>query len=234
MTLSTNRYARQTMLPEIGEDGQLRLTQSRVLIVGVGGLGSPVAIYLAGAGIGIIGLIDADVVNETNLHRQVLYEQTHIGLPKAEMAARRLKAINPECHIKSYTCMLDDTNSTEIINDYDLVIDCSDNYTTRFTIDDACHKLKKPWIHGSIGQFKGMVTVFTPDSGVRYTTLFPERDELCNKPRLTEGVIGPVPGVVGSIQACEAIKIITGISDTLAGRLFTIDLLTLNTNIIEL
>lgn len=228
------RYSRQIMLAEIGEEGQTRLANSRVLIVGVGGLGSPVALYLAGAGVGTIGLVDDDVVSESNLQRQVLYEQSQIGQLKVEMAARRLRNLNPHCRIETHAGRLDADNANGLIAGYDLVIDCSDNYATRYLIDDVCTALGKTWVYGSIGQFSGQVTVFTTDCSMRYADLYAEREALCSMPKRIEGVIGAVPGVIGSIQASEAIKTIVGIKDILAGRLFTIDLLTMTTNIIEL
>lgn len=234
MAALTDRYSRQVMLAEIGEEGQQRLSRARVLIVGIGGLGSPVALYLAGAGVGTLGLIDADVVSESNLQRQVLYEQSQIGMPKVEVAAGRLTALNPDCKIEKYNCRLETNNAERLIAEYDLVIDCTDNYTTRFVIDEVCLAQHKTWIHGAIGELQGQVTVFTPNVHLRYADLYADREQLCAMPRRVEGVIGPVPGVIGSMQACEAIKVIVGIPDILAGRLFTIDMLTMTTNIIQL
>lgn len=234
MAHDSERYSRQTMLAEIGEEGQRRLAEARVLIVGVGGLGSPVAMYLAGAGVGTLGLVDADTVGESNLQRQVLYEQAQVGQPKVEMAALRLTALNPDCRIEPHACRLEKDNAADIIGEYDMVVDCCDNYATRYLVDDTCSALGKTWIHGSIGEFCGQVGVFAPGCRARYSDLYPDREALCALPRRAAGVIGPVPGVVGSVQACEAIKTIAGVADTLAGRLFTIDLLTLTTNTIHL
>lgn len=234
MNAYTSRYTRQTMLDEIGLAGQHAISNAHVLIVGVGGLGSPVAMYLAGAGVGTIGIADNDVVSESNLHRQILYRQSQVGKPKVEMAAELLKALNPDVIIEPYRCMLDAANASELLVQYDLVIDCCDNFSTRYLIDNVCADLKKTWIYGSIGRFCGQVSVFTPSSPCRYSDLYPERQRLCSQPKRTEGVIGPVPGVIGSIQACEALKILAGVPDTLDGKLFTIDLKTMITNIIEL
>lgn len=227
------RYARQLMLPEIGPEGQRRLTDARVLVVGLGGLGAPVTTYLAGAGVGCLGLVDADTVSVSNLQRQVLYTQAQVGLPKVYCAAQRLRAINPSLVTDCHHTALTPGNAPAIIGGYDLVVDCCDNFATRYLVDETCAALGKTWIYGSIGAFHGQVAVMNGKAGLRYTTLYPDRPALEERGPSRAGVIGVVPAVVGALQAAEAIKTIVGFGDTLDGRLFTIDLKTLNTNILE-
>lgn len=227
------RYSRQTMLPEIGEAGQSRLREAKVLVVGLGGLGSPVATYLTGAGVGTIGLVDADVVSESNLQRQVLYTEAQIGQPKVDCAVGRLAALSRHTRFECYPCFLTPENAEEIIARFDLVVDCCDNFATRYLIDDTCARLGRTWVYGSIGAFRGQVAVLNGRAGVRYSDIYPDREALAAMPSSSGGVIGPVPGVVGAIQANEAIKIIAGFDEPLDGRLFTIDLKTLQTNIIS-
>lgn len=229
-----DRYSRQTMLPQIGEEGQKRLTAATVLIVGVGGLGSAVSTYLAGAGIGRLILADPDAVSLSNLQRQVLYSECEIGLPKTVCAARRLRSINSEVEIEICQEGITADNAQSLVSQCDLVIDCTDNYATRYLIDDACHQAAKPWIYGTIGEFDGQVGLFTPLSGLRYSDLYEERKALCSMPPRTAGVLGAVPGVVGAVQACQAVKYIAGFGDTLEGRLWTIDLITLQSTIINI
>ena len=232
--IDTERYSRQIMIPEIGTDGQTRLAQASVLIVGVGGLGSPVATYLAAAGIGRLGLCDNDVVSLSNLQRQILYTSEQIGVPKPDAAYSRLSAMVPELKIDKLTCLLTEENATDIISGYDLIIDCSDNFPTRYVLDDACYELGKTWVYGGVGAFNGQVAVLNGRAGVRYSMLYPDREALCGRERVTAGVIGPLPGVIGAIQATEAIKIIAGFGQPLDGRLMTINLLTNATEIIDL
>lgn len=229
-----NRFTRQIMLPEIGAEGQQRIGNASVLIVGLGGLGCPVALYLAGAGVGRLGLADADSVSITNLHRQLLYTHSQIGMPKVDAALQRLCDIAPETQFELYPEGLNSDNAEDIISGYDLIIDCCDNYATRFLMDRVCKKLDKPWIMGSITAFQGMVSVFGPQQTLRYTDLFTGADELQASPAASGGVVGPTPGVVGSVQAAEAIKYLVGIPTSLAGKLFTIDLLTMSSNVINL
>lgn len=221
------------MLGEIGEDGQLRLGAASVLVIGLGGLGAPVATYLTGAGIGRIGLCDMDVVSLTNLQRQVLYTEADLGKPKAECAACRLAALNSEVEFTLHPEGISESNCRELVMEYHLVIDCTDNFATRFLIDDVCAELHKPWIHGTIGEFYGQVSVFGNKLGRRYSELFPDREELEALPRRVAGVLGAVPGVVGAIQASEAIKLIAGFGTLCEGKLFTINLLTLKTSLVE-
>ncbi|MDA3817881.1 MAG: HesA/MoeB/ThiF family protein [Prolixibacteraceae bacterium] len=220
-----NRYARQTMLPQIGNEGQEKIKSARVLVVGAGGLGAPVLQYLAAAGVGTIGIVDNDTVSETNLQRQVLYSTQDIDQPKAEIAGNKLLKLNPYCTIHCYKERLDEKNASEIVGNYDLVVDCTDNFTSRYLLDDVCEKLKKPLIYGSVEEFSGQVSVFHYEKGVSYKKLFPDKPEekLMNGEPL--GVFGTIPGVIGSLQATEALKIITGAGDVLSGRLLLYDAL---------
>lgn len=221
------------MLPEIGIEGQRRLRQASVLIVGLGGLGCPAAMYLAGAGTGRIGLCDADTVSLSNLQRQTLYSTADTGLAKTEAAYRRLSALDPGIRFDLHPQGLTPTNAEAVIQDYDIVVDCCDNHATRYLIDDTCKRLGKPWVYGSIGAFEGMVSTFTP-GGVRYRDIFPDSDELAARPPSSGGVIGAVPGIIGAIEAAEAVKLICGFGDTLEGRLLTADIKTMTFNTIDL
>ena len=227
------RYSRQTMLPQIGPEGQQRLTRSSALIIGLGGLGAPVATYLAGAGVGHIGLCDPDTVSLSNLQRQTLYTGAQVGQPKTRCAMQRLSAINSSLRYTLHPEGLTPSNATALIGAYDLVIDCTDNFATRYLIDDICAQLGKPWVHGSIGEFHGQATVFNHTLRRRYAELYPDREALCSLPRVTAGVLGAVPGVIGAIQASEAIKILAGFGTPLEGALFIIDFLTLETTTLK-
>lgn len=227
------RYSRQIMLPEIGEEGQRRLLESSTLIIGVGGLGSVVATYLAGAGVGRIGLCDHDRVSLSNLQRQTLYTEAEAGLLKAEQAAARLRSQSSDIRFELYPEGFTLDNGEEMATGYDLIVDCTDNFPTRYLIDDICARLGKPWIYGSIGEFNGQVAVMNHDRRRRYADLFPDRDHLCSRPRVTNGVIGAVPGVIGALEASESLKLLTGIGEPLDGRLFSIDLLSMTSSIIE-
>lgn len=232
--MDKERYARQIMLPEIGEEGQLSLNQAKVLIVGLGGLGAPVANYLTGVGVGTIGLCDPDRVSLSNLQRQMLYTSEELGLPKVYAAVKRLHAMNPEVNFRIHPQGLTDENAANIISGYDLVMDCTDNFKTRFLIDDVCKSLDTPWIYGAIGEFYGQVSVMNHPACRRHlTNIFPDRDYYLSMPQTVKGVMGAVPGVIGAIQACEAIKAIAGCGTLLAGKLFTIYLLTLQTETID-
>lgn len=229
----SERYARQTMLPEVGAEGQRRLAAASVLLVGLGGLGSAAAPYLAGAGVGRLGLADPDTVSASNLPRQTLYTEAQLGEPKSAAAYARLAALSSSTRFDRYPEGLTEANARRLVADYDLVVDCCDNYRTRYLIDDACAACGRPWVYGSIGAFHGQVTLFNGRSRRRYADLYPDRELLCSLPRATAGVLGPVPGVVGALEASEAIKWIVGCGEPLDGRLLTIDLLTLHTEIIE-
>lgn len=209
------------MMPDWGEDGQRRIAQARVLIVGAGGLGSPVALYLAAAGVGTIGLCDADTVSLTNLQRQILYSEVQLDMPKAPIAAARLRALNSQIEIKVYAERFEGLRATEIAQDFDIIVDCTDNYSTRYLIDS----LGKPWVFGAISTFYGQASLFNANSRRRFIDLFPERDTLESIGASEGAVAGPTPGVVGSIQALEALKYIVGIASPLDGRLLSVDLL---------
>lgn len=228
------RYARQTILFEVGIEGQKRLAASSVLIVGVGGLGSPVALYLAAAGVGRLGLADGDVVSESNLQRQVLYDTKSVGLSKVSCAARRLSDLNPEVKIDTYDLMLNPADMARIVPEYDIVVDCTDNYKSRFEIDQACADAGVPWIYGSIAGFEGRVSLFGGKKQMRFGDLYTEREQLCAMPVGTAGVVGMTPGVVGNIQAVEVLKWLVGMPSPLDGALLTVDLLTYSFNIIDL
>lgn len=218
------RYARHLILEEIGEPGQEKLKRAKVLVVGAGGLGSPVLLYLTAAGIGRIGILDNDIVSESNLQRQILYDTQCLGALKVEVAARKLQALNPYTTIVPYAQRLTSEN-TFIIAEYDLVIDATDNLPSRYLIDEACVRYGKPFVYGSICEFKGQVSVFNYQGGPTYRE--PLRIPLM--PTLSfsnhKASTGALPGVVGSIQANEAIKLILGSQDTLSGKLLLIDLL---------
>lgn len=228
------RYHRQTLLPEIGEEGQKKLQNARVLIVGVGGLGCPVALYLAGAGVGHLGLVDDDVVSLSNLHRQVLYEEVDLGHPKAECAARHLQAKNSDIELEAYPMRLTPDNAERLIAEYDLVVDGCDNHATRYLLSDICERQRKPYVHAAIGAFQGQIAILCYDEGApTYRTLFPDEDMMCSL-EAGKGVIGTTPAVVGSLVANEVLKLIVGFGESLTNKLWTIDLLTLRTNIITL
>ena len=226
------RYSRQTMLPEIGEAGQERLRQARVLIVGVGGLGSPVALYLTAAGVGCLGLVDDDVVSVSNLQRQVLYTEAEVGAPKVECARRRLSELNSTTRIETYPTRLTAENAAELVANYDLVVDGCDNAATRYLIDEECARQGKPYVYGSIAAFEGQVSVFNYRGGPRYSDLYP-RPAVMPVPQ-PGGVVGSIPGLIGCLQASEAIKIIAGCGEVLSGKLYWTNLLTLQHQIIEL
>lgn len=233
MQYDLTRYSRQMMLPSIGEEGQHRLLASSVLIVGLGGLGSAAATYLVGAGVGRIGLCDPDTVSLTNLQRQVLYTEGEVGVGKVAAAAARLKAQSAHTLFDLYPDGLTEENAPRIVAQYDLIVDCTDNFPTRYLIDGVCATLGKPWVYGSIGEHRGELAVMNHRRGRRYSDLYTDRQELCALPHKTAGVIGALPGVIGALQASEAIKIITGAGETLDGQIFSIDLLSLSTFTIE-
>ncbi len=220
------RYARQVRLPEFGEAGQRKLTQARVLLVGLGGLGSPAALYLAAAGVGTLGLVDYDVVDATNLHRQVIHGTPDVGRSKLASAAERIAAINPDVRIERHDEALDATNARRLIEAYDLVVDGTDNFPTRYLVNDACVMTGTPNVYGSIFRFEGQVAVFAMAGGPCYRCLHPEPPPPGLIPNCAEaGVLGVLPGVIGTLQATEAIKVITGIGEPLAGRLLLYDAL---------
>jgi molybdopterin/thiamine biosynthesis adenylyltransferase/rhodanese-related sulfurtransferase len=221
------RYSRHLLLPEVSADGQRRIKAARILCIGAGGLSSPATLYLAAAGVGTLGLVDADHVDASNLQRQILYGTDDVGKPKLEMAQSRLQAINPDLQIVRHDVRLTSANATEIVAPYDVVIDGSDNFPTRYLSNDVCVFAKKPNIYGSVFRFEGQASVFAPHlGGPCYRCLFPEPPPPGAAPSCAEaGVLGVLPGIIGLIQATEALKLILGAGETLAGRLLHFDAL---------
>ena len=214
------RYSRHIILPEVGLDGQKRLKAASVLCVGTGGLGSPLLLYLAAAGVGRIGIVDFDIVDSSNLQRQIIHGTSWVGKPKVESAKNRILEINPFCQVDLYETPLSSANALDIIKPYDIVIDGTDNFPTRYLTNDACVLLDKPNIYGSIFRFEGQATVFNYQGGPNYRDLYPEPPPPGMVPSCAEGgVLGVLPGIIGTIQATEAIKIILGAENTLSGRL---------------
>lgn len=225
------KYSRQIQLPELGIQGQEKLRQAKVLIVGVGGLGCPVAQYLIAAGVGTIGLMDYDRVEISNLHRQILFTQSDIGKPKAEAAKEALTRMNDEANINTFTKGLTRENALSVFSEYDLIIDGTDNFQSKYLINDACVKTDKPWVYASIYKYQGQLSVFNYKNGPTYRCLFPKissKDISCEE----TGVIGVLPGILGTLQAAEALKIILGIGDVLSGRLKIVDTLTMHDQLI--
>jgi len=221
-----SRYSRHLILPEVGMEGQRRLKAARVLCVGTGGLGSPLALYLTAAGIGTLGLVDFDVVDSSNLQRQIIHSTKDIGRKKIDSAEEKLTALNPAINIVKHETMLTSANALDIIKDYDIVADGTDNFPTRYLVNDACVLLGKPNVYGSIFRFEGQASVFATEAGPCYRCLYPEPPPPGLVPSCAEGgVLGILPGLVGVIQATEAIKLILGKGDSLIGRLLLVDAL---------
>ena len=230
------RYRRHLILPELGMEGQKRLLNASVLCIGAGGLGCPISLYLAAAGVGTIGLADVDVVSPSNLQRQVLFGVGSVGEPKVAVAARRLRDLNPDVRVVQHKTVVNSTNVLDLVARYDVIIDGTDNFPTRYCVNDACVMLKKPNVYGSIFRFEGMVTVFAPhlknpdtnDPGPCYRCLYPEPPDPGSVPSCAEGgVVGVLPGIIGSLQALEVIKLITGVGRPAIGRLLTFSALDL-------
>ncbi|HEV2471051.1 MAG TPA: molybdopterin-synthase adenylyltransferase MoeB, partial [Chthonomonadales bacterium] len=220
------RYARHLILPEVGMEGQQRLKAARVLCVGTGGLGSPLAFYLAAAGVGTLGLVDFDVVDASNLQRQILHSTRDVGRKKLDSAEEKLEALNPWLRVVKHETRLTSANALEIVNDYDVVADGTDNFPTRYLVNDACVLMGKPNVYGSIFRFEGQASVFVTPGGPCYRCLYPEPPPSGMVPSCSEGgVLGILPGLVGMIQATEVIKLILGKGETLAGRLLLVDAL---------
>lgn len=220
------RYSRHLILPEVGPEGQRRLKKARVLLVGAGGLGSPAALYLAAAGVGTIGLVDFDLVDATNLQRQVLHGTSYLGRSKLESAKDRITDLNPHVAVETFPVRLSSENALEILRDFDVIVDGSDNFPTRYLINDACVLLDKPNAYGAIFRFEGQASVFFARSGPCYRCLYPEPPPPDLVPSCAEGgVLGVLPGIIGSIQTLEAIKLILGKGETLIGRLLLFDAL---------
>jgi sulfur-carrier protein adenylyltransferase/sulfurtransferase len=220
------RYSRHLIMPEVGMDGQLKLKQAKVLCIGTGGLGAPLGLYLAAAGVGRIGLVDFDTVDMTNLQRQILFSSDDVGRPKIEAAAARLRGLNPDIQIDQYETRLTSENALELFKDYDIIVDGTDNFPTRYLVNDACVLLKKPNVYGSIFRFEGQITIFGVPDGPCYRCLYPEPPPPGLVPSCAEGgVLGVLPGIVGAIQAAEALKLIIGKGEPLVGRLLLFDAL---------
>jgi molybdopterin/thiamine biosynthesis adenylyltransferase/rhodanese-related sulfurtransferase len=220
------RYSRHILIPEVGEEGQFKLLDSKVLLIGAGGLGSPAAFYLAAAGVGTLGIIDADVVDDSNLQRQILHNTERIGQYKAESARQTLTALNPDVKVEVYLERLDETNVQRLVDEYDVIIDGTDNFPTRYLLNDAAIIANKPVVHGSVFRFEGQVTVFKPYDGPCYRCLFPEPPPPALAPSCSEaGVLGVLPGIIGLLQAVETIKLLLGLGEPLVGRLLTYDAL---------
>jgi molybdopterin/thiamine biosynthesis adenylyltransferase/rhodanese-related sulfurtransferase len=220
------QYHRHLLLPEVGEKGQLRLLGSKVLLLGAGGLGSPAALYLAAAGVGTIGIIDMDVVDTSNLQRQILHNLDRVGMRKVDSARKTIEGMNPDITVNTYDVRLGADNILDIIDGYDVIVDGTDNFPTRYLVNDAALLKKIPVVHGSIFRFEGQVTVFNPYVGPCYRCMIPEPPPAELAPSCAEaGVLGVLPGIVGSIQAVEAIKILLSLGDPLVGRLLTYDAL---------
>ena len=221
------RYSRHLLIPEVGEEGQLKLLDSKVLLVGAGGLGSPASLYLAAAGVGRIGIVDADVVDESNLQRQIVHSTESLGEPKVESAKRAIEALNPDVEVVAYKERLTSENIERILADgWDVIVDGADNFPTRYLVNDASIWHKIPVVHGSIYRFEGQVTVFKPYEGPCYRCLFPTPPPPELAPSCAEGgVLGVLPGVIGSLQASEALKLALGIGEPLVGRLLLFDAL---------
>jgi molybdopterin/thiamine biosynthesis adenylyltransferase len=220
------RYSRHIILPEVGGLGQTKLLEAKVLLVGAGGLGSPAALYLAAAGVGTLGIIDADVVDFSNLQRQILHTTADVGKPKTESAKASLQALNPDVTVITYQELLHSSNIFDVIQGYDVIVDGCDNFPTRYLVNDACVMANIPNVHGSIFRFEGQATVFKPQEGPCYRCLYPEPPPPGMVPSCQEGgVLGVLPGIIGTIQAIETIKLILNIGKPLIGRLLMYDAL---------
>lgn len=225
MIADYERYQKHILLPEVGIEGQEKLHQARVLVVGAGGLGCPVLQYLTAAGVGIVGIIDADIVSLSNLQRQILYRTEDIGRKKVEAAKEVLQALNPDITIHTYPEMFTEENA-DLLSEYDIVVDCTDNLKARYVINDACVKANKPFVYGSIYRFEGQVAVFNYQNGPTYRCLFDEGEAESESPNCAEiGVLGVLPGIIGTYQALEVVKFITGIGELLSGKLLMINTL---------
>ncbi|NOU58679.1 HesA/MoeB/ThiF family protein [Marinifilum caeruleilacunae] len=228
--IQKERYNRHIILSEIGEEGQKKLLNAKVLVVGAGGLGAPVLQYLVAAGVGYIGIVDADTVSLSNLQRQILYRENQIGKSKVEHAKQSLTQLNSDVKISTYSFMLDDSNAEEIISAYDVIVGATDNFDSRKCIDRISKQQGKAFVHGSIGEFEGQISVLNHKGGPSYFDLFPDTPD---ESALPLGVLGVLPGIIGSMQACEAIKIILEIGDILSGKLLIYDALSHQVNIIN-
>ncbi|WKV12439.1 HesA/MoeB/ThiF family protein [Marivirga harenae] len=232
--IDNERYIRQILLPEIGIEGQEKISTAKVLVVGAGGLGCPAMQYLASSGVGTIGIVDFDKVSASNLHRQILYSIDDIGVPKVDVAKRQLERINPNCIIKKYDVMLSTENAKTIINDYDIIIDATDMISSRYLINDTCLEMQKPFVYGAVYKYQGQVSVFNLNNGPTYRCLFPNppisKIKDCNE----SGILPVLPGIIGLMQATETIKIITGLGNPLSGTVGLFDIKTMQWEHIKL
>src|SRR5580658_7170219 len=220
------RYSRHLIMPEVGMEGQLKIKAAKVLCIGTGGLGAPLGLYLAAAGVGRIGLVDFDVVDSTNLQRQVLFSTEDVGVPKTQAAANRLRGLNPDIQIDTYETQLTSANAFELFKEYDIIVDGTDNFPTRYLVNDASVMMGKLNVYGSIFRFEGQITVFGAPDGPCYRCLYPEPPPPGLVPSCAEGgVLGVLPGIVGTIQAAETLKLVMSIGDSLVGRLLLFDAL---------
>lgn len=228
------RYTRQMTLPEVGLMGQIKLSEARIMVVGAGGLGVPVLQYLAGAGIGTIGVVDRENVELSNLHRQVLYRESDIGQPKAEVAAELINVRNSSITVVPTIARLDEENAIDLLKAYDVIVDCTDNFTARYLINDACIKLGKPLVFAAIYQFEGQLSVFNYKNGPTYRCLFPQPPLPSEVPNCAEaGVLGVLPGIMGLHQAGEVLKVILGMDEVCSGKLFCLNLKTLSSKMLS-
>lgn len=228
------RYNRHIILDQIGMEGQLSMRAAKVLVIGAGGLGCPVLQYLTAAGVGTIGIVDFDKIDHSNLQRQILFDTTDVGQAKAAVAARKLALQNPHISIVPHEVKLSSANALELIEQYDIVVDGTDNFPTRYLVNDACVLAQKPLVFGSIFKFEGQVSVFNFEDGPTYRCLFPNPPQPGEVPNCAQiGVIGVLPGLIGTIQANEVIKIITGVGEVLSGKLLVMDALTMRTNLLK-
>ncbi len=229
------RYSRHLNLEEFSPESQLKLLKSKVLVIGSGALGSTAIMYLAAAGIGTLGIVDGDTVDLSNLQRQIIHHTNDIGKLKTASAAEKIKSINPEVNIEIYNSFVNESNLDEMVDGYDFVIDCTDNFEAKFLINDVCVKHQKPFCHGAVIRFTGQIMTYVPGQGPCYRCVFsevPPKGALPDNRAL--GVLGPVPGIIGSMQALECIKYLTNIGDILVGRLLTLDTLTMKTKVMKL
>jgi sulfur-carrier protein adenylyltransferase/sulfurtransferase len=234
-TEELHRYNRQMLMPEFGLAGQEKLRQAKVLVIGCGGLGSPILLYLTAAGVGTLGIVEDDKVDVSNLQRQVLYDSLSVDYAKIDETEKRLKALNPFVEINKFPTRLTAENALEIISEHDIVVDGTDNFPTRYLVNDACVMLDKPFVYGAIHRFEGQVAVFNYKGSATYRDLFPSPPPPEQAPNCAEaGVLGVLPGIIGSMQALEAIKVITEIGEPLAGKLLVLDTLSMQSRIIKI
>lgn len=224
------RYNRQILIPSFGEVGQAKLKEAKVLVIGLGGLGSVASLYLVAAGVGTVGIMDKDTVSIHNLQRQILYREDEVDMSKVLLAEKSLKRLNSNVNIVAYNCFLTQENARDVIQNYDIVLDCTDNYATRYLINDTCIELDKPFVYGTIGDTKGQMAVFNYKANASsYRDLYPEQEKLEKQGNINKGVMGVLPSLIASLQVNEVVKIITGLGEAMKDTLFMIDLLSLET-----